>query len=122
VSAAAVQPSLWAGQWFRGKWTVAWGRRLQRLDHAVIFFLIAGPATPLSCSLPAAPSGWSCLIVMWALTGAPPEIRLAWMRAPEVVAGATFVGVRPRGLSRLRLHRRGVPLCRDSAVGRLNRA
>ena len=30
----------------RGTWTAAWTRRLQRLDHAMIFLLIAGTATP----------------------------------------------------------------------------
>ena len=30
----------------RGTWTEARRRRLQRLDHAMIFFLIAGTATP----------------------------------------------------------------------------
>src|SRR5271170_7970668 len=30
----------------RGNWTATWRRRLQRLDHAMIFFLIAGTATP----------------------------------------------------------------------------
>lgn len=30
----------------RGTWTAAWRQRLQRLDHAMIFFLIAGTATP----------------------------------------------------------------------------
>ncbi len=39
----------------RGNWTAAWRRRLQRLDHAMIFFLIAGTALPLSFSLPVAP-------------------------------------------------------------------
>jgi hemolysin III len=29
----------------RGNWTAAWRERLQRLDHAMIFFLIAGTAT-----------------------------------------------------------------------------
>ena len=31
----------------RGNWAAAWHRRLQRLDHAMIFLLIAGTATPL---------------------------------------------------------------------------
>ena len=31
----------------RGKWAAAWHRRLQRLDHAMIFLLTAGTATPL---------------------------------------------------------------------------
>ena len=30
----------------RGTWTAAWNRRLQRLDHTMIFLLIAGTATP----------------------------------------------------------------------------
>ena len=30
----------------RGNWSHAWNRRLQRLDHVMIFFLIAGTATP----------------------------------------------------------------------------
>jgi len=31
----------------RGSWTAVWRQRLQRLDHAMIFFLIAGTATPV---------------------------------------------------------------------------
>ena len=30
----------------RGTWNPAWSARLQRLDHLMIFFLIAGTATP----------------------------------------------------------------------------
>jgi hemolysin III len=30
----------------RGSWSATWRQRLQRLDHAMIFFLIAGTATP----------------------------------------------------------------------------
>ena len=32
----------------RGNWAAAWHRRLQRLDHAMIFLLIAGTATAVS--------------------------------------------------------------------------
>ena len=32
----------------RGNWGSTWHRRLQRLDHAMIFLLIAGTATPPS--------------------------------------------------------------------------
>ena len=41
----------------RGDWTDAWRRRLQRLDDAIIFFLIAARPLPSSCSLCAAPLG-----------------------------------------------------------------
>ena len=41
----------------RGTWTDAGRRRLQRLDHAMIFFLIAGRQPPLSSWIHPAPSG-----------------------------------------------------------------
>ena len=31
----------------RGNWAAGWHRRLQRLDHAMIFLFIAGTATPI---------------------------------------------------------------------------
>ena len=77
----------------RGTWTEAGRRRLQRLDHAMIFFLIAGTATPaLLLDAPGA-FGLACLIVMWTLTLAAAAIHLAWMNAPELLVGGTFVGL-----------------------------
>jgi hemolysin III len=77
----------------RGTWTAAWRRRLQRLDHAMIFFLIAGTATP--AFLLAAPGtfGLVCLIVLWTLTLAAAVIHMVWMNAPELVVGPTFIGL-----------------------------
>jgi hemolysin III len=77
----------------RGNWTAASRRRLQRLDHAMIFFLIAGTATP--AFLLAAPGafGLACLIVLWTLTLTAAVIHLAWMNAPERVVGGTFIGL-----------------------------
>jgi hemolysin III len=77
----------------RGNWNAVWRRRLQRLDHAMIFFLIAGTATP--AFLLAAPGafGLACLIVLWTLTVTAAVIHMAWMNAPELMVGATFVGL-----------------------------
>jgi hemolysin III len=77
----------------RGSWSHRWSRRLQRLDHAMIFFLIAGTATPAFLLAARGTFGLVCLIVMWALTLAAAAIHLAWMSAPEVLVGATFVGL-----------------------------
>ena len=77
----------------RGNWTTAWRRRLQRLDHAMIFFLIAGTATPAFLLANRGPFGLVCLIVMWTLTLTAAAAHMAWMSAPEVVVGATFVGL-----------------------------
>jgi hemolysin III len=77
----------------RGNWGPAWSRRLQRADHTMIFFLIAGTATP--AFLLAAPGlpGIAGLTGMWALTLAATAIHLTRMRTPERVAGATFIGL-----------------------------
>jgi hemolysin III len=77
----------------RGNWTAAWRRRLQRLDHMMIFFLIAGTATPAFLLTTRSVFGLAGLIVVWALALTAAVIRLAWMSAPELVAGATFVGL-----------------------------
>ena len=76
----------------RGTWTDAGRRRLQRLDHAMIFFIIAGTATPLPPGCTRA-FGLACLIVLWTLTLTAAAIHLAWMSAPELLVGATFVGL-----------------------------
>jgi len=156
----------------RGNWAGAWHSRLQRLDHAMIFLLIGRDG---DSRLPDRHSRGR--------PGGRPDhdmgpdagrgaIRMAWMSAPELVAGGTFVGLgwaaglalpavwlhsgaaagalllaggllytagalsyhrrRPkpihprssatRGLPRLRLRRRRVPLHRDSALHYLSPA
>ena len=77
----------------RGNWTDAWRRRLQRLDHAMIFFLIAGTATPAFVLAMRGPPGLVCLIVIWSLALAAAAIHMTWMNAPERVVGATFLGL-----------------------------
>ena len=77
----------------RGTWTEAGRRRLQRLDHAMIFFLIAGTATPAFLLDTHGPFGRACLIAMWTLTLTAAAIHLTWMNAPELLVGATFVGL-----------------------------
>jgi hemolysin III len=77
----------------RGTWTAAWRLRLRHLDQAMIFFLIAGTATPAFLLAAPAGAGLACLIVMWVLTLAAVSVRLAWPGAPELVAGALFIGL-----------------------------
>jgi hemolysin III len=77
----------------RGTWSEVWRQRLQRLDHAMIFFLIAGTATPAFVFAAPGPLGLACLIVMWALTIAATVIHLTWMNAPEPLVGGTFIGL-----------------------------
>jgi hemolysin III len=77
----------------RGSWTPRIRLRLRSLDQAMIFFLIAGTATPVF--LLSAPAGarLACLILLWALTLTAVAVRLVRAGAPELVAGALFVGL-----------------------------
>jgi hemolysin III len=77
----------------RGNWTSSSSRILQRLDHVMIFCLIAGTATP--AFLVAAPRrlGLAALAVLWGLTLVATTIHLFWMNAPEVLVGSTFIGL-----------------------------
>jgi hemolysin III len=77
----------------RGTWIAAWRWRLQRLDQAMIFFLIAGTATPVFLLSAPAGFGLACLIMMWALTLAAAAVRLVRASVPELAAGAVFIGL-----------------------------
>jgi hemolysin III len=77
----------------RGNWTATWRRRMQRLDHAMIFLLIAGTATPAFLLTTHGVFRLAFLIAIWALTVTAAAIHMAWMRAPELLVGSTFVGL-----------------------------
>jgi hemolysin III len=76
-----------------GTWTAAARLRLRHLDQAMIFFLIAGTATPVYLLAAPGGAGLAGLIVIWALTLAAVAVRLARANAPEFVAGALFIGL-----------------------------
>ncbi len=77
----------------RGNWTDAWRRRLQRLDHAMIFFLIAGTATPAFLLVMRGEVGLVCLIVIWTLTLTAAAIHMTWMTGPERLIGGMFLAL-----------------------------
>ena len=77
----------------RDTWTEAWRRRLQRLDHAMIFFLIAGTATPAYLLAMRGALGLACLIVIWSLALTAAAVHMARMVLPERLVGGTFLGL-----------------------------
>ena len=77
----------------RGNWGAVSARRLQRLDHMMIFLLIAGTATPTFVIATGGLYRVMCLSVLWGLTLLVAVAHLAWMAAPEKVVGAAFIGL-----------------------------
>jgi hemolysin III len=75
----------------RGRWSASSMASLQRLDHVMIFFLIAGSATPEF--LLGAP-GWPgriAALAMWTVTIVVTTLHLRWMAAPEWLVGTAFL-------------------------------
>lgn len=80
-----------SGWYHRGRWSPLWRRRMQRLDHATIFVMIAGSYTPL-CLLVL--EGWLAtvmLVAAWA--GAAVGAVLAWHagRRSNVARSALYI-------------------------------
>jgi hemolysin III len=94
VFAASVSAMFGASALYhRGNWGSTWHRRLQRLDHAMIFLLIAGTATPVFLIATHGAVRVASLVTMWALTLTAGAIHMTWMNAPERLVGGTFVGL-----------------------------
>jgi hemolysin III len=77
----------------RGNWSETWRVRLQRVDHAMIFLLIAGTATPAFLIASHGTFRIACLAALWTLTLAAGAIHMVWMNAPELLVGSTFVAL-----------------------------
>ena len=75
--------------------SVTWGPRtrgvLKRLDHAMIFVLIAGSYTPF-CLFAGSPAwGISLLAVVWSIAGAGVVMKLAWPNAPRWLNATLYI-------------------------------
>lgn len=77
----------------RGTWSPAATRLLQRLDHVMIFFLIAGTATPGFLLATRGRLGQVLLAGMWTVTIAAAAAHLRWMSLPEKLIGAVFLAL-----------------------------
>lgn len=93
-------------------WRPSWRRIVKRLDHAVIFVLIAGTYTPFCLDVSLA-WGVSLLSVVWALAGAGALLKLIWPDAPRWLSVALYVGlgwVGAVGASEVVAHYAGSPI------------
>jgi hemolysin III len=77
----------------RVTWTAAARRRMRRLDHAMIFLLIAGTYTPVGLLVLKGTLATVVLAVVWggAVTGI--VLELAWTRAPRWLGGTVYLAL-----------------------------
>jgi hemolysin III len=71
-------------------WPLRTALWLRKLDHANIYLLIAGTATPLALALDSSASVW-LLSAMWLAAGLGVVKTFAWPRAPRKLSAALYV-------------------------------
>jgi hemolysin III len=74
-------------------WSPAGRRRMRRLDHAMIFVLIAGAYTPFAAVLLSASSAAAVLSVVWGAALAGIGLQFVWSAAPKWVMALLCVAV-----------------------------
>ncbi len=73
-------------------WRSSWRRVVKRLDHAMIFVLIAGTYTPFCLDVHLA-WGIPMLAVVWTLAGAGILLKLIWPDGPRWLSVGLYVGL-----------------------------
>ena len=66
---------------------------MRRLDHAMIFVLIAGTATPFSLLVMEGPLATALLIAVWAGAFAGTVVEMVWTSSPKWVSATVYVAV-----------------------------
>jgi hemolysin III len=77
----------------RVTWTAPARRRMRRLDHAMIFLLIAGTYTPVGLLVLKGTLATVVLAVVWGGALAGIVLELAWARAPRWLGGAVYLAL-----------------------------
>lgn len=66
-------------------------RLLRRVDHTMIFYLIAGTYTPV-CLIPLrGPWGWSILGTVWGIALAGTAMKIFWLKAPRILSTSIYI-------------------------------
>ena len=75
----------------RVTWPPRAGAWMRRLDHAMIFLLIAGTYTPISLVMLPRPKGLVLFALIWAASLAGIVFNLVWINAPRWVSPTLYV-------------------------------
>ena len=68
-------------------------RWMRRLDHSMIFLLIAGTVTPFCVLVINGPFADALLVAVWAAAAAGIVVEMIWVDAPKWVATTVYMAV-----------------------------
>lgn len=64
---------------------------LRRIDHIMIFVLIAGTYTPICLVSLAGPWGWTMLVLIWILAIGGAVMKIFWLQAPRWLSTTLYI-------------------------------
>lgn len=73
--------------------TVPARQRMRRLDHSMIFVMIAGTVTPIAALALEDPWRTIVLVAAWSMAVTGIVVKMLWIHAPEWVSAAIYLGV-----------------------------
>jgi hemolysin III len=77
----------------RVTWRASTRRWMRRLDHSMIFILIAGTYTPVAVIALSGPLSKAILIAVWAGAGVGVAFKLVWIDAPKWLFAAVYIAL-----------------------------
>lgn len=77
----------------RVTWRPVWRRIVKRVDHAMIFVLIAGTYTPFCLLTLTNAWGITMLSIVWGVAGAGMLLKVAWPGAPKWLSVPLYIAV-----------------------------
>lgn len=77
----------------RGSWSPAKRRIMRRLDHSMIFLLIAGTYTPFALLILSGPVATVVLVIVWAGAVAGIVMKVLWIDAPRWAGAGIYVAL-----------------------------
>lgn len=66
-------------------------RRLRKMDHSMIYVLIAGSYTPFSVVLLPQPKGTRFCLLLWGVAAAGILVKVFWINAPRMLSTAIYL-------------------------------
>lgn len=66
-------------------------RRLRKMDHSMIYVLIAGSYTPFSVVLLPQPKGTRFCLLLWGVAAAGILVKIFWINAPRMLSTAIYL-------------------------------
>jgi hemolysin III len=77
----------------RVTWSPQWRPRMRRLDHSMIYLVIAGTYTPFGLLVLSGAWSWVVLAVVWSGVAAAIALKSMWLDAPKWVAATLGIAL-----------------------------